>query len=82
MNFKKLEKEVKENSSQLDEKIKNLIKKQKDKYAVYNNGNVYFADSFKEGVNTGIKEFGEETGFVVKKVTKENHIILSSLVTL
>lgn len=81
MNLKKLENEVMINSILFEDELQAFMKSHKDKYAVYNQGKVFFADSFKEGVNTGISQFGEKIGFVVKKVSKEMPI-LSSLVTL
>jgi len=81
MNLKKLEKEVMINSLILEDKLSTYIKTHKDKYAVYNQGKVEFADSFKSGVEKGIEIFGENIGFVVKKVSKEMPI-LSSLVKL
>ncbi|PKL17925.1 MAG: hypothetical protein CVV49_08505 [Spirochaetae bacterium HGW-Spirochaetae-5] len=81
MNLKKLENEVMINSILFEDKLPVYIKTHKDKYAVFNQGEIFFADSFKEGVNTGISQFGENIGFVVKKISKEMPI-LSSLVTL
>lgn len=81
MNFKKLEKEVMINSLILEDQMSTYIKTQKDKYAVFNEGDVIFTDSFKAGVNAGIDKYGENVGFVVKKVSKEMPI-LSALVIL
>ena len=81
MNVKKLENQVKINSLILDEKLASYIKKHKDEYIVFNDGEAEFTSTFKEGVNKGLEKYGENVGFVVKKVTKRTPIF-SSLVTL
>ncbi|MCL5674956.1 MAG: hypothetical protein M1501_04355 [Candidatus Omnitrophica bacterium] len=79
MNMKKMEKEVKKNSLMLDKEMDSFIKSAESKYVVYNKGKSYIADTLKNGVELGIKNFGEDTGFAVKKITKSMPI-LSSLV--
>lgn len=81
MNMKKLEKEVKENSLMLEKDMDIFIKLDKNKYVVYNKGKFYITPTLKEGVRVGIKQFGENIGFVVKKIAK-SPMILSSLVKL
>ncbi len=81
MNLKKLENEVKINSILFEGKLSTYLKTNKDEYAVFNQGDIFFVNTFKEGVTLGIDKFGEKTGFVVKKVSKEMPI-LSALVTL
>lgn len=81
MNLKKLEKEVKENSIMLEKTMSKYIKSHKNKYIIFNKNEIYFANNLKSGVNKGINKFGENTGFVVKKVTNEIAIV-SSLVTI
>lgn len=81
MNITKMEKQVKTNSSLLDKKINSLIKANKDKYVVFHKGEHYIADTLKEGLQKGIQTFGEDTGFVLEKLTKTMPI-LSSLVKL
>ena len=79
VNIKKLEREVKINSILLDEKLTAYLKTHKNKYVVFDSGKAFFEETFGEGVEKGVKEFGENVGFVVKKVTKSTPI-LSSLV--
>lgn len=69
MNFKKLEAEVMCNSIKLDLIMPSLMKNHKDKYVVFNEGVKFFTDDFGKAVDLGIKEFGEDVGFVATKVT-------------
>ena len=71
MNIKKLEKEVINNSLQLEKKMPSLLNKYKNKFIVYNKGECHYETSFEKGVEYGIKHFGENVGFVVKKITKQ-----------
>jgi len=77
--MKKLEKQVKENSLALEKVISKYMEEHKDKYAIYHNGAIDFVDNFGAAVKKGIETYGEDTGFVVKKIT--NLVpVLSSLV--
>ena len=81
MSFKTLENDVMINSLMLEKIISSLVKEHSGKYVVFYNDTKYFSNSFEDGVQEGINKFGENVGFVVKKVTKEIPV-LSSLVTL
>ena len=77
--IKKLEKEVISNSYLLDNELHKHIKTHKDEYIVFNNYEYVFTDTFEDGVDAGIKKFGENTGFVVSKVSNQP-AIFSALV--
>ncbi len=79
MNINKLEKEVIKNSLAVEKIMPDLMKKHEGEYIVYNRGETYFTKDLREGVNLGIKKFGEKAGFAVMKVTQDP-IILCSLV--
>ena len=80
-NLKKLEKEVKKNSNMLEPMIKKYMETKKDQFIIFNKGEMEFAPSYNEGVDIGIKKFGADTGFVVKKITM-NTPVFSSFVKL
>ncbi len=67
----KIESQVIENSDLLEKEIKKYIKSHKNQYIVFHQSQSHFADTLESGVETGIKEFGEKVGFVVKKVTSQ-----------
>jgi hypothetical protein len=77
--MKKLEKEVKANSLMLEKDMDGFIKSDKNKWVVYNKGKSYITSTLKKGVDLGIKHFGENIGFVVKKITKLPVILSSSV---
>lgn len=79
--LKALEKEVSKNVDFVESKLSGLMKKHKNQYAVCHNKQIEFADDFGAGVELGKKQFGEDAGFCVHKVTKEP-MIFSALVVL
>ncbi|HPV96735.1 MAG: hypothetical protein QM472_02775 [Spirochaetota bacterium] len=81
MNLKKLESEVMINSIKLNDVLPGYMKEHKGKHVAFNDGEAHFCDTLDECVAIGIKKFGEDVGFAVKKVSMEI-TILSSLVTL
>jgi len=82
MNIKKMEKEVLENSLLLDKKMKSFcVTSNKDKYIVFNQGEHKIVNTLKEGLEIGIKDFGKETGFVIKEISKTIPVF-SSLIKL
>lgn len=72
---KSLESQVKRNATLLD--AVDLSGHSGD-FVVFNQGTLYFAKTFADGVNLGKEKFGEDVGFVVREVGKE--IVLSFLV--
>jgi hypothetical protein len=72
---KQLEGMVKKNARELDEMD---LSDHNGEYAVYNNGELFFSDSFDEGIKLGEKEFGVDSGFVVREIGKD--IVMSDLV--
>lgn len=67
----KMEEQVKKNSFLLEELLDNLISEHKGKWVTFHNGKYFISDTFKSGYDIGIKKFGYNTGFVLKKLTKE-----------
>jgi len=77
MNYKKMEKEVIENSYFLNSQLDKYIKKHKNQYAVFNAGKIDIVQSYKEGVELGKKKYGEKIGFIVKKITDKTPVFSS-----
>ena len=81
MDILKMEKQVKSNTSLLDKELGSIIKTNSGKYIVFHNGSYFITKTLDSGLQKGIKEFGENVGFVLKKLQKSNPI-LSSLIKL
>ncbi len=75
MNIKKLESEVKNNSFLLDKEFPELLRTHFNSYVLFNNGEKRFYDSFKDAVFSGEKIYGDNVGFVVRKITNEKCIL-------
>lgn len=70
MNMRKLEEEVIVNTILLEYNIEKHTKKYTGKYIVFNEGEHYIVDSYSEGIKKGEEIFGEDKGFVVRKLSK------------
>lgn len=77
----KLEKEVKANSLLLEKTLPQMVKKHKNQYVAFYKGEQYFSANLTESLKLGMEKFGENSGFVVRKVSTEP-MIFSSLVVL
>jgi hypothetical protein len=69
-NMKKLEKMVKTNVIKLDRIMEGLVKKHNNKYIVFNDGEKMFKKEYEEAYHAGLKRYGEDIGFVVRKISK------------
>ena len=83
MNIKSLEEEVMKNSLLLEKEWKSILKDKeyKDMYVVFHDKKKVFTLIFEDAIKKGIKVFGNDVGFVVKKVTNES-VTFSNLVGL
>ncbi len=79
--IKKIEQQVIENSNLLDNEIDKYIKTHKGQYIVFDTYKVHFSNNFEEAVELGREKFGDDKGFVVKKLTDQLPIF-SALVKL
>ena len=70
ISMKKLEKQVKHNCVLLESKIPKLLKTNKNQYVVFHNGKQFIKKTLHDSIECGIKEFGDDVGFAVKKITK------------
>ena len=66
--MQQIEKNVKANGLALTKVLPKYYKKYSGKYAVYNKGKIEFSNTFENGIKKGDKLFGENAGFVVRKV--------------
>lgn len=78
---KKIENEVISNSGLVEARFSSYFKEHENEYLIFNSGKEFFTKSFAEALKKGEKEFGEDTGFVVRKVSKQVPV-LSALVKL
>ncbi len=76
-----IESQVRINSIHLESRLDSYLKTHHNQYVIFNNNEAEFVSTFSEGVKKGIILYGENTGFVVKKVSK-SPAVLSSLVKL
>jgi hypothetical protein len=66
----KLEKLVKKNAALLDKEMDSLTKAHSGKFVSFSAGKMDFSNSFSAALEKGDSEFGVESGFVVRKITK------------
>ncbi len=64
-----LEQQVMDNSQLLDAQINQYVASHKGQYIVFHENKHYFVNDLDEAETKGIAEFGEDTGFVIKKIT-------------
>ena len=67
MSSAQIENSVKANARKLDKKIPSL-KQHTGKYVAFNGSELLVHDSFSTAIEEGGKKFGENSGFVVRKI--------------
>ena len=68
-----LENQVKANSYLLNNQIDKYVVTHKGQYIIFHENKHYFANDLDEAETKGIAEFGDDTGFVIKKITDNPH---------
>ncbi len=74
---KAIERKVKKSAKALDVLIHNLAKSNKGKFVLYYDEQYFVVSSFEEGVKLGAKKFGLSSGFVVREIGGNPHILSS-----
>lgn len=70
MPLSKLEQKVVHNAGLLDKKMDSLVKDHAGKYVVFFEGKTEYSDDFNLALLKGDEVFGNQAGFVVRKVSK------------
>lgn len=68
MSLGNIEKKVKTNAGKLDKVIDGFKADQTGNYIVFDGLNHFFSESFPKAIQMGEKAFGENSGFVVRKI--------------
>jgi hypothetical protein len=76
----KQEDKVKQNAALLDEIMESFIKTNRNQYVTFYEGKSVFSNSLDEALEIGDVEFGENSGFVVRKI-RDKPIVFSNLVS-